>query len=154
MKPLTDALARVQVGTDKTAAELAIRRYLDDITELKSRLEQRRHMYTEYERGELSRYDAKVKNSVSPQHFLILRAIMAAIAGGVTNSLGVGLVAGLLVFIAGLVLQAVNQSRMKQDTDRRIDDAKETMQNDVDALSRQVTDLQQKIEEKRRVADA
>lgn len=47
LKKVTEAIEKVQVGTDKTAAELAIRRLSDELTGLKSQYQKERKLSNE-----------------------------------------------------------------------------------------------------------
>jgi ribosomal protein S27AE len=133
LKPLTDAIRMVQTGTDKTAAELALKRMGEELAAL--------HGSYRARQGQAS----VAKNSAMTSAVVgtIVIGLVALIA--VSNTVGeVGslIVVGLAIGICIMIVKR---------TSRPIE---EQLQTDLAAIGAKARDLERRIAEKRAIADS
>jgi hypothetical protein len=152
LKPITDAIARVQVGTDKTAAELALNRLPQELNAI---ISQRREREA-YWQKEIASY----KETATYNLILVLIAacvciipIFTAISvtifpvGGALVGFVIGLIASVMLFI--FVYRRVSVSR-----DAAIQRATRDQNHDFAGLDLQMSDIKQRIEQNRNIANS
>jgi F0F1-type ATP synthase assembly protein I/DNA-directed RNA polymerase subunit RPC12/RpoP len=131
LKPLTDAIAKVQVGTDKTAAELAIRRYQDEINALQQSQEKRQ--------------ERAIRDSNSMDNLVVVGVIIGvivAIVAGCQNG-GAGIVIALITGVIGGVFWLVSREKIEIAQNR-----------DLEYMDAQIETLRSKIREQKKIAES
>jgi hypothetical protein len=139
LKAVTGAIEKVRVGTDKTAAELAIRRLKEESQQLGILYRQR-----------LTRANSQ-KSDIPPAALGIaaITFVFAFIATAIINSIDYG-----LGFLAGgglLILGAIACYYAKRDRDKEID---EKLQEDLSELIRHGNEINKRIAKNKEIVDS
>jgi thiol:disulfide interchange protein len=164
LKPLTDAIHKVQIGTDKTAAELAIRRLLDEREEIVGKSQEYqeqaqaklRNMYAAMKLHEIN---VKYLGQLALVSFCIL-CIFLFLIGSIQKSEQGSAVTCLLLLLAigavvGIVVWSVTAKKKKaQQFKQEIASAEANQQADIANFDQQIQDLTRRIAEKKAIADS
>ena len=153
LKPITDAIAKVQVGTDKTAAELALNRLPHELNYLISKRRGREFYW-------LQKIDGR-KGSVLNRALLVLFAswviliptvgIAVFLAEGPAWLLAIGEV---LVIPGGGAVAFLTYLRALSSRDADIQQLTVESNRELTDLDSQIKALSEKIEENRRIANS
>ena len=168
LKPIMDAIARLQAETDKNAAELAVIRLTAEAEELQKQVEARRMSGQAALEQQWLAFEQQQKDV----NHLRLPAIPAGIVLVLVTALleprpmpvksspadGLAFLGGLLAAAACYVLVMLAMRRTGARQTEALRDQMETarvqFERDRAADQQQLQDLQQKIAEKKRIADA
>jgi predicted RNA-binding Zn-ribbon protein involved in translation (DUF1610 family) len=132
LKAVTEAISRVQVGTDKTAAELALRRLQEEKEELKREWRKR------LSQAEEERKSNNTVGGVIAGTFCLL----ALLIGSVTVPL-----VGIIMALAGVILGLFYKVR----ADRPVDAA---LQRDIEAIRDRRVKVELRIEKNKEIVDS
>jgi hypothetical protein len=123
LKPVVEAVARVQIGTDKTAAELAIPRLQQELSRLQSRRQEyeqtaRRNIIEVRSNSESSRYGSAASRGILS---CLVLTIFASVTGAASEvgklrdiiALLVGATGGAIVFFLSLKKSVPSESARK-----------------------------------------
>jgi ribosomal protein S27AE len=133
LKPLTDAIRLVQTGTDKTAAELALKRMGEELVTLQSSYRARQGQATVAKNNAMT----SVVVGTIMIALVALCAVSKVIGQGATIVV-MGLAIGICVVIVKRVCRPIE----------------EQLQNDLAAIARKAQELERRIAEKKAVADS
>jgi hypothetical protein len=168
LKPIIDAIARLQVETDKNAAELAIIRLTADLEQLERQSQIRRRTG----QGALDQQRVVIYQQQKNPNNLFIPAIPASFVLVLVTALleprpvpAESSLADTLAFLGGLLAAAICYAlafivirRMRnRETDRLnagLAAAQAQYQRDIAADDQQLQALRQKISEKKRIADS
>jgi DNA-directed RNA polymerase subunit RPC12/RpoP len=153
LRPLTDAIAKVQVSTDKTAAELALRRLLDEQAVLKKQQATYEAQYQSVLKSEEATYIRKFKKQKSSDAMIALSFVIALIIYQLTNSFTSGLIFGAMPLIVLIGTLMVIRTIYKRGQKERIRIAYETMITKTTEIQHLLDQLQARIDEKKRIVD-
>ena len=123
LKPLVDAISKVQVGTDKTASEMAIQRLNKDIEDLNSKATRRRALAA----AELE----KVKNLC-----ILTAACGVAVALFFVSKLGCP--GALIIFGVALALTFYQKYQQSKPINEALEDDLESMRADLKTIQEKI----------------
>lgn len=144
LKPVTEAISKVQVGTDKTAAELALNRLQQELTTLTA---QKRKMENDY--GLQYNSTASGRTAV-PAILCIGLVTVGGIFSGFYSNLTWVIVGGIVGFaVAVMVYIAMNNTHKKHSEALMIE-----YNRDMRKMDNTIKDVRQKIAKNRQIAEA
>jgi predicted RNA-binding Zn-ribbon protein involved in translation (DUF1610 family) len=132
LKPIANAIARVQAGTDKTAAELAIRRLKEELNDINHKYNQRV--------GE-----ANVQRSRIGNESLWILAIACAV--GVVFIKDIGCPGALIILGIGIAISLFNRHQGHQPIN-------EDLERDLEPIRLEATKIREKIELNKTLIDS
>lgn len=159
---LEDAVARVQVGTDKTAAELALKRLKEELAEAqtdRSDVEDATASSVVERRAGISRrLEAKTNRNFATGVFLVAWIVFAIILKAfksvedAATGIGFGL-AGLAAFPVWLVLENGKTTQVDRLL-RQIDEVREKGKEDLAKVDARIREIKARIAKNRAIVDA
>ncbi|MEK6406257.1 MAG: hypothetical protein AABN34_04760 [Acidobacteriota bacterium] len=153
LKPIADAIAKVQVGTDKTTAELALKRLPQELNALVWQLGERDAHWGK----QIANRKMKASNLEFLAFligFVVITPGLAGVFGTLTNSnFGAVIGLGLGVITSGVLVFYTNR-RLKVGKDADIQRIRGDSNRDLAALDSRIRATSQKIEENQRIANS
>jgi ribosomal protein S27AE len=155
LRPLTDAIAKVQAGTDKTAAELAIRRFQDELDKLTETRQERNEQWDAYEDHITQNYLMQQDQRMGIGPMLLISGVTFVFAAMAANGNPIiGILFGLAVFVGLFLFRKHEDDKQIDDYNKLVDAGEAELKHDPAILDQQIRDLNAKIKAKKRIADA
>lgn len=139
LKQITDAISRVQIGTDKTASELAIRRLQEELNQIGAN------------------YHQRIRRAVGQKSGLPSLAITIGIASfGISMFIGVLAESvikdsAVLVWMVGLGIGGVLAFVIKMRRDKEVD---EDLRRDLEAITAQGNEIHKRLAKHKKIVDS
>ena len=140
LEPVVDAIQRVQAGTDKTAAELAMKRLKEEIY----LLEQKKGQRTEEAMRE---FYVRMSGLKTVSAFVLIIAIFGSLGGYAVTQYAIVVFAGVFVILA----VAVYYMGKKQKVDAEIE---ERLNHDLKIIESQLVAARRKMHQQKRIAES
>jgi DNA-directed RNA polymerase subunit RPC12/RpoP len=155
LKPITDAIARIQTSTDKTAAELALRRLPQESNKLLWQRSQREALGNKQVADRRASAVSSVEKVIFASLVLVpVSAVFCSSTAGPGNGAAAAMIGAVIGLGVGICLIVLVYKRDSQTRDSDIQQIVGHLNNDLGWYDQQIKDISQRIEQNRVIANS